>query len=78
MMFYTSIKVKLPSANVCFESTEAGHNRPVSAKSGQSGLSEVMILLGSAMSETNVTQALQEFVGAFEVVFRYDWDYTQV
>lgn len=30
------------------------------------------------MSETNVTQALQEFVGAFEVVFRYDWDYTQV
>lgn len=30
------------------------------------------------MSETNVTQALQEFVGAFEVVFRYDWNYTQV
>jgi hypothetical protein len=36
------------------------------------------MLLGWAMNEGNVTQALQEFVGAFEVVFRYDWDYTQV
>jgi hypothetical protein len=30
------------------------------------------------MDEKDVTQALQEFVGAFEVVFRYDWDYTRV
>ena len=30
------------------------------------------------MNENDMAQALQEFVGAFEVVFRYDWDYTKV
>ena len=30
------------------------------------------------MDETDLTLALQEFVGAFEVVFRYDWEYTRV
>jgi hypothetical protein len=30
------------------------------------------------MDETELTRALQEFIGAFEVVFRYDWEYTRV
>lgn len=30
------------------------------------------------MENEDITQALQEFVGAFEIVFRYDWDYTKV
>lgn len=30
------------------------------------------------MNENDIVQALQEFVGAFEVVFRYDGDYTKV
>lgn len=29
------------------------------------------------MNEENLIQAVQEFVGAFEVVFRYDWEYTK-
>lgn len=30
------------------------------------------------MSEVNISNALAEFVGAFEVVFRYDWEYTKI
>ncbi|WP_374582839.1 hypothetical protein [Pseudoduganella sp.] len=30
------------------------------------------------MDKSKVEAALAEFVGAFEVVFRYDWDYTRV
>lgn len=30
------------------------------------------------MSDKEITKALQEFVGAFEIVFRYDWEYTTV
>ena len=30
------------------------------------------------MKEEPISQALTEFVGAFEVVFRYDWDYTKL
>lgn len=29
------------------------------------------------MDEKSIAKALQEFVGAFEVVFRYDWDYSK-
>jgi hypothetical protein len=30
------------------------------------------------MSTSDLNTALAEFVGAFEVVFRYDWEYTKV
>ncbi|AKU20745.1 hypothetical protein [Massilia sp. NR 4-1] len=30
------------------------------------------------MNENEMARALQEFVGAFEVVFRYDWEYTKI
>jgi len=30
------------------------------------------------MSSSALNMAIAEFVGAFEVVFRYDWDYTKV
>jgi len=30
------------------------------------------------MAEDQLRKALAEFVGAFEVVFRHDWDYTKV
>ena len=30
------------------------------------------------MTDERIDQALTEFVGAFEVVFRYDWDYTKL
>ena len=30
------------------------------------------------MSEVNISNALVEFLGAFEVVFRYDWEYTKI
>lgn len=30
------------------------------------------------MNENDWAQAVREFVGAFEVVFRYDWDNTKV
>ena len=30
------------------------------------------------MSDAELEKAVAEFVGAFEVVFRYDWDYTAV
>ena len=30
------------------------------------------------MSTSDFEKALAEFVGAFEVVFRYDWEYTRV
>ncbi|MYM95791.1 hypothetical protein [Duganella vulcania] len=30
------------------------------------------------MSEVNISDALIEFIGAFEVVFRYDWEYTKI
>jgi hypothetical protein len=30
------------------------------------------------MTNDQITKALAEFVGAFEVVFRYDWAYTKV
>lgn len=30
------------------------------------------------MNDERIREALTEFVGAFEVVFRYDWDYTKV
>lgn len=29
------------------------------------------------MSDTEIQKALSEFIGAFEVVFRYDWEYTK-
>lgn len=32
----------------------------------------------SAMANEPIHTALTEFVGAFEVVFRYDWDYTKL
>ena len=30
------------------------------------------------MSGSQLEKAIAEFVGAFEVVFRYDWDYTKL
>lgn len=30
------------------------------------------------MNNSDLNTALAEFVGAFEVVFRYDWEYTKV
>ncbi|MFK3741254.1 hypothetical protein [Massilia sp. TN1-12] len=30
------------------------------------------------MNQDEITRALQEFVGAFEVVFRRDWEYTKI
>ena len=30
------------------------------------------------MTQDHLAQAVAEFVGAFEVVFRYDWDYTKL
>ena len=30
------------------------------------------------MSSSEFEKAIVEFVGAFEVVFRYDWDYTKI
>jgi hypothetical protein len=30
------------------------------------------------MSNSELKKAVADFVGAFEVVFRYDWDYTKV
>jgi len=30
------------------------------------------------MTNSEITKALAEFVGAFEVVFRYDWAYTKI
>ena len=30
------------------------------------------------MDKSNIEKALAEFMGAFEIVFRYDWDYTRV
>ena len=30
------------------------------------------------MSTSEFEKAVAEFVGAFEVVFRYDWDYTKI
>lgn len=30
------------------------------------------------MSDIEVEKALSEFMGAFEVVFRYDWEYTKI
>lgn len=30
------------------------------------------------MSEVNISNALAEFMGAFEVVFRYDWEYMKI
>lgn len=30
------------------------------------------------MSEVDISNALAEFMGAFEVVFRHDWEYTKI
>ncbi|HXA48442.1 MAG TPA: hypothetical protein VNW52_12480 [Burkholderiaceae bacterium] len=30
------------------------------------------------MSNNDLNKAIAEFVGAFEVVFRYDWEYTKI
>jgi hypothetical protein len=44
-------------------------------------VSGVYFTLGSSgekMSTIEFEKAVAEFVGAFEVVFRYDWDYTKI
>lgn len=65
-----------PELHSCSEAGSRGGD--LSAFTSGPASPQTLGLFGDQMSISEFDKAVAEFVGAFEVVFRYDWDYTKI